>query len=66
MEAPRAVWVAVGSSIEPERSIAAALEALRGPLGLEALSTFYRTPALDRPGDPDFYNGAVLGRSRLR
>jgi 2-amino-4-hydroxy-6-hydroxymethyldihydropteridine diphosphokinase len=51
--------VAVGSNIEPERSIAGALVLLRAKVDLRALSTFYRTAPLGSPGAPPFINGAA-------
>lgn len=50
-------YVAVGSNIQPEANIPAALDKLRRAARVTASSTFYRTAALDRPGDPDFLNG---------
>src|SRR5262249_58318652 len=32
---------------------------LQRELGIRAISTFYRTPALKRPADPPFFNGVV-------
>ncbi len=53
------VFVGVGSNIEPNSNVKNALVALHRAVGVRALSTFYRTPALDRPGDPPFVNGVV-------
>jgi 2-amino-4-hydroxy-6-hydroxymethyldihydropteridine diphosphokinase len=50
-------YVAVGSNIRPETNIPAALDKLLRAVRVTAISSFYRTPALDRPGDPDFLNG---------
>jgi 2-amino-4-hydroxy-6-hydroxymethyldihydropteridine diphosphokinase len=36
-----------------------ALRVLDGEIGLLGISTFYRTPALDRPEDPAYLNGVV-------
>jgi 2-amino-4-hydroxy-6-hydroxymethyldihydropteridine diphosphokinase len=54
-------FIAVGSNLAPERHIPSALRRLAGSprVRLTALSTFYLVPALDRPEQPDFYNGAV-------
>jgi 2-amino-4-hydroxy-6-hydroxymethyldihydropteridine diphosphokinase len=52
-----AAYIAVGSNIRPEENIPAALDRLRRAVRVTASSTFYRTAALDRPGDPDFLNG---------
>lgn len=53
------VFVAVGSSVEPEAHVPGALARLRDETGLRAVSTFYVTPALGRPADPPFVNGVV-------
>jgi 2-amino-4-hydroxy-6-hydroxymethyldihydropteridine diphosphokinase len=53
------VFVGVGSSLEPEVHVPAALARLDEAVGLLALSTFYLTPALGRPSDPPFVNGAA-------
>jgi 2-amino-4-hydroxy-6-hydroxymethyldihydropteridine diphosphokinase len=53
------IFVGVGSNIEPYSNVKSALVALHGTVGVRALSTFYRTPPLDRPGDPPFVNGVV-------
>jgi 2-amino-4-hydroxy-6-hydroxymethyldihydropteridine diphosphokinase len=49
-------FISAGSSIEPEKHLAAALSMLAKHLHVLAISTVYRTPAIDRPGDPDFLN----------
>jgi len=49
--------VGVGSNIEPERNIAAALEILVTMVSVTQSSTFYRTGAIGRPDQPDFING---------
>ena len=55
---PRA-FLALGSNLDPERHIPAALRLLADRVRLVALSTFYASPALGRPEQPDFYNGAA-------
>jgi len=50
-------YVAVGSNLQPEANIPAALERLLSFVRVTASSTFYRTAALRRPGDPEFLNG---------
>jgi len=62
---PVEVYVAVGSNIEPETNIPAALELLRRAVEVTGVSRFYRTAALGRPGDPDFANGAFRVRTTL-
>jgi 2-amino-4-hydroxy-6-hydroxymethyldihydropteridine diphosphokinase len=53
------VFVLVGSSVDPEENVAHGLRLLAAEVGVRGVSTFYRTPALDRPGDPPFVNGVV-------
>ena len=56
------VFVGIGSNIEPRSNIKGALAALHRAVGVRAVSTLYRTPALKRPADPPFVNGvAELG-----
>ena len=54
-------YIAVGSNLDPQRHIPSALRRLAGHarVRLTAISTFYLAPALDRPEQPAFYNGAV-------
>jgi len=54
--------VSLGSNIDPDRNMAAALEALGARTELEVLATspVYRTAAVGPPGQPDFLNAAVL------
>jgi 2-amino-4-hydroxy-6-hydroxymethyldihydropteridine diphosphokinase len=52
------VWISIGSNIERERSVAAALTALRGVFGPLRVSTVYETPAVGFEGAP-FYNLVV-------
>jgi len=63
---PVEVYVAVGSNIEPENNIPAALDLLRQTVEVTGVSSFYRSAALGRPGDPDFVNGAFRVRTALR
>ena len=53
------VFVSVGSNVDPEKNVTRALRLLNHELGIRAISTFYRTPALNRPQDPPFVNGVV-------
>jgi 2-amino-4-hydroxy-6-hydroxymethyldihydropteridine diphosphokinase len=50
-------FIAVGSNIEPQTNIPAALHLLTQHVTVKASSTFYRTRALGRPDQPDFING---------
>ncbi|MFH1438611.1 MAG: 2-amino-4-hydroxy-6-hydroxymethyldihydropteridine diphosphokinase [Pseudomonadota bacterium] len=52
-------FVAIGSNIDPERNIPAALALLRREVELKAISTFYRTEPAGAPGTPGFFNGVV-------
>ncbi len=54
--------ISVAGNMEPETNLPRALELLREQTALLAVSTFYRTPALDRPEQPDYLNGAVMAR----
>jgi len=53
------VFVSVGSNVDPETNAGRAMRLLQRELGIRAVSTFYRTPALKRPADPPFVNGVV-------
>lgn len=55
---PRA-FIGVGSNIAPEENIRNALRRLAVSVDILSISTFYCEPALDRPEEPDFYNGVV-------
>jgi len=50
--------IAVGSNIEPEKNIEAALSLLDRHCPIRGISTFYRTRPLARDSQPDFLNGA--------
>lgn len=54
------VCIGLGGNIEPERHLARGLESLHAFSPLKAISTFYRTPAIGRPEQPDYLNGSVL------
>src|SRR5215471_16190305 len=53
------VFVSVGSNVDPETNVKRAIHLLQPELGVRAISTFYRTPALKRPADPPFVNGVI-------
>jgi dihydroneopterin aldolase/2-amino-4-hydroxy-6-hydroxymethyldihydropteridine diphosphokinase len=53
------VFIGIGSSLDPERNVRAAIGLLRKEVHVRRVSTFYRTEALRRPGDPAFYNGVI-------
>ena len=50
-------FIAVGSNIEPEHNILAALAALQDTVRVVASSTFYRTEPIGRTDQPRFING---------
>jgi dihydroneopterin aldolase/2-amino-4-hydroxy-6-hydroxymethyldihydropteridine diphosphokinase len=50
-------FIAVGSNIEPQKNIAAALVALAKETNFVSSSTFYRTEPIGRPEQPPFING---------
>jgi len=50
-------FISVGSNIQPEPSIVAALEFLRSRVRVTGFSTFYRTAPVGRPDQPEFING---------
>lgn len=52
------VWVSIGSNIEREKHVCAALRALREQFGELTVSPVYETPAVGFEGDP-FYNLVV-------
>jgi 2-amino-4-hydroxy-6-hydroxymethyldihydropteridine diphosphokinase len=53
------VFVSVGSNVDPEENATRARRLLDAEVGVRSVSTFYRTPALNRPQDPTFVNGVV-------
>ncbi|MDX9975535.1 MAG: 2-amino-4-hydroxy-6-hydroxymethyldihydropteridine diphosphokinase [FCB group bacterium] len=53
------VYVGLGSNVNPERNIPAALDRLSAATPLTGLSTFYRTVPIGRPGQPEFLNGVA-------
>jgi|SRR5206468_9532914 2-amino-4-hydroxy-6-hydroxymethyldihydropteridine diphosphokinase len=61
---PRA-FIGVGSNIAPGENIREALHRLTQSARLVSISTFYRTPAIGHPEEPDFYNGVVAIDSDL-
>lgn len=52
-------YIGIGSNIDPERNVPAALHLLSARVRITTLSTFYRTKALDMPGSEDFINGVA-------
>jgi 2-amino-4-hydroxy-6-hydroxymethyldihydropteridine diphosphokinase len=52
-------YIGVGSNIDPERNVRAALRELARAANVVGVSTFYRTAPLGHPDDPWFVNGVV-------
>ena len=59
------IHVAVGSNLQPDVHVPAALEHLRRAFGAVRCSPFYETPAMDRPDQPAYWNGVVALTSNL-
>jgi 2-amino-4-hydroxy-6-hydroxymethyldihydropteridine diphosphokinase len=59
------VYVSVGSNIEPERHIEAALGLLMNTVAVTAVSTFYRTEPIGRPEQDTYLNGVFEIRTNL-
>ncbi|GAB2510435.1 2-amino-4-hydroxy-6-hydroxymethyldihydropteridine diphosphokinase [Lysobacter humi (ex Lee et al. 2017)] len=57
-------YLSLGSNLEPERHLRAALDALRARFGAVVVSCAYRTPAVGFDG-PDFVNAAAIVDSDL-
>ena len=53
------VYIGIGSNVDPERNIIAALRLLKERVRVIAVSSFYLTEPLGSPGAPRFYNGAI-------
>ena len=63
--------VAIGSNVDPERHVAAALARLAAGLTVRARSALVRTRPVGPPDRPEYLNGAVLvetamGRAALK
>ena len=54
------VAVILGSNIDKERNIVAAVGLLAATARVTAVSTVYESAAVDRPEQPSFFNAAVL------
>jgi len=59
------VYIAVGSNIDPEENVPAAVRVLALSVDLVAVSTFYWSAPLDRPEQPRFMNGVLRIRTAL-
>ncbi|MCC6694243.1 MAG: 2-amino-4-hydroxy-6-hydroxymethyldihydropteridine diphosphokinase [Candidatus Hydrogenedentes bacterium] len=58
-------YISIGSNIEPESNILRALRLLATSQRLTAVSTMYRSAALNRPDQPDFINGVCAIETAL-
>ncbi len=58
-EAAGPILVVLGSNIEPERNLPAAVRLLRQRLSVPAASPVYRSAPVGSPGSPTFWNAAV-------
>lgn len=53
------VFIGAGSNIDPETNLLSSLALLGKSAAITGVSTFYRTPAIDRPEQPDYLNGVL-------
>lgn len=60
-----AIYIGVGANIDPEQNILIGLQLLSSRVSIIALSTFYRSEAIDAPGTPDFINGVCRIKTKL-
>jgi 2-amino-4-hydroxy-6-hydroxymethyldihydropteridine diphosphokinase len=60
-----AVFIGVGSNIDPEKNIRKALSLLDREIRIVAISTFYRTEPAGPPGQPLFFNGVLKAETDL-
>lgn len=59
------VFIAVGSNVDPEVNVHAAICALAAHMPIVAISTVYRSEPEGRPGQPWFYNCVVEVRTEM-
>ena len=59
------VVIGIGSNIDPQANVRAAVEAIAAGHRLLAESAFVQTEAIGRPHDPPFLNGAVLIETQM-
>jgi 2-amino-4-hydroxy-6-hydroxymethyldihydropteridine diphosphokinase len=52
-------FIGIGSNVEPEKNVKAAVRSLAQQTRLTGMSMVYRTNALGHPEQPDFYNCVV-------
>ena len=58
-------YIAVGSNIRPAENVPLAVKLLGEKVEVVAVSSFYRTRALDRPEQADYRNGVVAVRTSM-
>lgn len=58
-------YISLGSNIEPERNIFAALRLLSEHVRIVGVSAMYRTPPLERPEQDPYYNGVIAVKTDL-
>lgn len=56
---PVSAFIGIGSNIEPDENIVAAVRSLREKVRIVAISTVYLNPAENRPEQAPFYNCAL-------
>lgn len=56
---PATVYLSVAGNMAPEENIPRAIARLREAGTITGISMFYRTPAINRPDQPDYLNGVV-------
>lgn len=62
---PRTALLTLGSNIEPERNMVAALDAIDERFGVEVVSSVYEADPVGAPGMPRFLNAAVRIRTAV-
>ena len=64
-KASNCAYIALGSNIEPERNLPAAVRLLAARCKLLALSPVYQTQPVGKTDQPDFLNAAALIETEL-
>lgn len=57
------VYLSLGSNIDPETNLIRAVAELKKSITIRKVSTVYRTRAVDRETQPDFYNCVLLAET---
>jgi 2-amino-4-hydroxy-6-hydroxymethyldihydropteridine diphosphokinase len=63
--ATHTVYIGIGANLVPADNIPAGLRRLAASVRIEALSTFYETEPIGRPGQPKYYNGVCRAATGL-